>query len=106
MDIAGAVRQELRPPGTGFFAPTSNAPVQGILRGNELIIQCQNAFTLEMVNKPEILALVERKASAKLGRPVRVKAADRNQVGSKSKQMEQLLSFGRAHGDIVKIKED
>ena len=106
MDVAAAVRQELRPPVTGFFAPTPNAPVQGVLRGSELIIQCQNAFTLEMVNKPEILALVERKASAKLGRPVRVKAADRNDVGSKSKQMEQLLSFGRAHGDIVKIKED
>ena len=106
MDVAAAVRQELRPPVTGFFAPTPNAPVQGVLRGNELIIQCANAFTLEMVNKPEILALVERKASAKLGRPVRVKAADRNDVGLKSKQMEQLLSFGRAHGDIVKIKEN
>ena len=106
MDVAAAVRQELRPPVTGFFAPTPNAPVQGVLRGNELILQCQNAFTLEMVNKPEILALVERKASAKLGRPVRVKAADRNEMRSKSKQMEQLLSFGRAHGDIVKIKED
>ena len=91
---------------TGFFAPSPNAPVQGVLRGNELIIQCANAFTLEMVNKPEILALVERKASAKLDRPVRVKAVDKNNAGTKSKQMEQLLSFGRAHGDIVKIKED
>ena len=59
-----------------------------------------------MVNKPEIIALVERKASAKLGRPVRVKAADKNSTATKSKQMEQLLSFGRAHGDIVKIKEN
>ena len=106
MDVAASVRQELRPPMTGFFAPTPNAPVQGVLRGNELIIQCANAFTLEMVNKPEVIALVERKAAAKLGRPVRAKAVDRNQTGSKSKQMEQLLSFGRAHGDIVKIKEN
>ena len=106
MDVAAAVRQELRPPVTGFFAPTPNAPVQGLLRGNELILQCANPFTLEMVNKPEIIALVERKASAKLGRPVRVKAADKNSTATKSKQMEQLLSFGRAHGDIVKIKED
>ena len=106
MDVAAAVRQELRPPVTGFFAPTPNAPVQGVLRGNEVIIQCANAFTLEMVNKPEIIALVERKASAKLGRSVRARAVDRNNSGSKSKQMEQLLNFGRAHGDIVKIKED
>ena len=104
--ILAAVRQELRPPISGFFAPTPNAPVQGILRGNELYMQCANPFTLEMVNKPEIIALVERKASAKLGRPVRVKAVDKNSAVNKSKQMEQLLSFGRAHGDIVKIKED
>ena len=106
MDVAAAVRQELKPPITGFFAPSPNAPVQGILRGGEVIIQCANAFTLEMVNKPEIIALVERKASAKLGRPIRAKAVDRTNTVSKSKQMENLLSFGRAHGDIVKIKED
>ena len=106
MDVAAAVRQELRPPITGFFAPSPNAPVQGVLRGGELIVQCANAFTLEMVNKPEIIALVERKASAKLGRPIRAKAVDRTNTASKSKQMENLLSFGRAHGDIVKIKED
>ena len=106
MDVAAAVRQELRPPVSGFFAASANAPVQGILRGGEVVIQCANAFTLEMVNKPEIIALVERKASAKLGRPVRARAVDRLNTGSKSKQMEQLLSFGRAHGDIVKIKED
>ena len=105
MDVAAAVRQELRPPVSGFFASTPNAPVQGMLRGGEVVIQCANAFTLEMVNKPEIIALVERKASAKLGRTVRARAEDRSNTGSKSKQMEQLLSFGRAHGDIVKIKE-
>ncbi len=82
LDVAAAVRQELRPPVTGFFAPTPNAPVQGILRGNEVILQCANPFTLEMVNKPEIIALVERKASAKLGRPVRVRAADKNSSAS------------------------
>ena len=105
-DLAMAIRRELKPPVSGFFAPTPNAPVQGVLRGNEIIIQCANAFTLEMVNKPEIMVLVERKASAKLGRQVRAKAVDRTNTGAKSKQMEQLLSFGRAHGDIVKIKED
>ena len=106
MDVATAVRQELRPPVSGFFAPSPNAPVQGILRGGEVVIQCANAFTMEMVNKPEILALVARKAGAKLGRQVRVKVVDMSSAGPKSKQMEQLLSFGRAHGDRVKIKTD
>lgn len=106
MDVAAAVRQELRPPVSGFFAPTPNAPVQGMLRGNEVIIVCANAFTMEMVNKPEIMTLVERKATAKLGRPVRAKAVDRTNSVTKNRQMEHLLSFGRAHGDIVKIKED
>ena len=105
-DLAASVRKELKPPVSGFFAPTPNAPVQGVLRGGEVIIQCANAFTMEMVNTPEILALVSRKASARLGRQVRVKVTDMSDVGPKSKQMEQLLSFGRAHGDRVKIKMD
>ena len=58
------------------------------------------------VNKPEIIALVARKASAKLGTQIQVVAMDQTAAGSKSQQMEQLLSFGRAHSDIVRIKEN
>ena len=103
-EIASQVKKELKPPVSGFFASTPNAPIQGRLQGNHLILVCTNTFTMEIINKPEILELVSRKASAKLGRPIRATAADKTAVKEKSRQMEQLLDFGRAHSDIINIK--
>lgn len=103
-ELAAQARKELKPPVTGFFAPTPNAPVQGKLQGNKLVLLCSNNFTMEIINKPEVLDLLARKASAKLGRPIVAVAADRTAVKENGKQMEQLLNFGRAHSDIVNIK--
>ena len=104
-DLAAQIRKELRPPVSGFFTSVPNAPVKGIMQGAKLVLLCNNTFTLECVNKPEILTLVARKASAKLNMQVHVVAVDQTAANSKSEQMEQLLNFGRAHSDIVKIKE-
>ena len=104
-DLAGAIRKELKPPLVGFFASTPNAPVQGTLQGDCVILKCTNGFTLEMINKPLVLEMVARKASAQLGRPVTVKAVDRTQKPGTSRKMEQLLNFGKEHSDIIKIKE-
>ena len=105
MDLATSIRKELRPPASGFFAPTPSAPVQGILKGDQVVLQCANAFTKEMVDKPAILEMVARKASAQLGRAVTVKVVDRSGKLEDDGKMDRLLSFGRAHPDIVKIKE-
>ena len=104
-DIAAAVRKELKPPASGFFATTPNAPVQGVLKGQQLFLVCMNTFTMEVVNKPEVLSLVAQKASAKLGRQITIKVTDRTARAENSERMEQLLRFGRAHSDFVKIKE-
>lgn len=104
-DIAAAVRKELKPPASGFFASTPNAPVRGVLRGNQLILVCINKFTMDVINKPEILSLVAQKASAKLGSRISIKVTDSTVNNDKNEQMEQLLRFGRAHSDFVKIKE-
>lgn len=105
-DIAAAVRSELMPPVSGFFTSTQNAPVRGQLRGDTLVLICANKFTLEIINKPETMELVARKAAAKLDRPVRVTVTDQTASHAESKQLEQLLSFGRAHSNIVNIKEN
>ncbi|MBQ6840185.1 MAG: DNA polymerase III subunit gamma/tau [Oscillospiraceae bacterium] len=105
-DLASQIRKELKPPAFGFFAATADAPVQGVLQGDVLTLVCKNTFTQDMINKPDILEIVGRKASAKLGRPVRVKVADQSAPSGKREQMEQLLQFGRAHSDIIKIKEN
>ena len=104
-DLATAIRTELRPPLSGFFAPSPNAPVQGVLEGNTVVLQCNSKFIREMVDKPELLQLVARKAGAQLGKAVQVKAVDISAAPHSSEKMDSLLNFGRAHSDIVKIKE-
>ena len=104
-DLVCAVRQELRPPISGFFVTSPNAPVQGVLQGDRLMLQCDGSFIMEMVNKPEILQLVGRKASAILGRNVTAQAVDKSAAPQQSEKMDRLLAFGKAHPDVIKIKE-
>ena len=104
-DLVAALRQELRPPTSGFFAPSPNAPVQGDLHGDTVILACTNGFTMDMVNKPEILQLVARKAATILGRNVKVKVIDKTAAPTRSGKMESLLQFSKAHSDVIKIKE-
>jgi len=100
-EICTQVRKELKPPVSGFFAP--NGPIQGVLKGNTIVLLCANSFTKSVVDKPEVLELVARKVSAKLGHPVKAVASDK--TNAKSEQMEQLLRFGRAHSDVINIKD-
>lgn len=104
-DVASAVRSEMKTPAAGFFTASPESPVKGILHGDRLNLVCANSFTMDIINKPEILELVARKASAKLGRPILVAVTDQDKTASKSKQMEQLLNFGRSHSDRINIKE-
>ena len=102
LDVCAQMRSELKPPVSGFFGP--NGPIQGILKGNTFLLLCTNDFAKTVVDKPEILEMVSRKVTAKVGRPIRAVAADKN--NAKSQQMEQLLQFGRDHADIINIKND
>ena len=104
-DLVAELHKEMRPPLKGFFAPTPQSPVRGSLRGDRLVLLCANVFTLEMINKPEVISLVGRKATALLGRPITVKAVDQASKPEKSRAMEELLAFGREHSDILKIKQ-
>ena len=105
VDVASAVRKEANPVISGFFATTPNAPLRGILAGDTLSLACANKFIMDMVNKPDVLELVARKAAAKLGRQVRVVVIDQAGMNEKNAQIEQLLDFGRAHSDVINIKE-
>ena len=105
-DLCGAVRKELGPPISGFFATTPNAPVQGAVIGSQLELRCGNDFIAKMLDKPDILEVVSRKASAMLNRPIRAAVVDMTAKPAGNPRMEQLMNFGRAHSDIVKIKKN
>ncbi len=103
-DVAMSLKTELSPSLCGFFGSSNNAPVQGLVNGNTLILLCNNNFVLEIINKPDIIALIARKASAKLGRPLRIVLKDKTGSAHRSEQMDDLLDFGRNHCDVINIK--
>ena len=104
-DLVAALKPELTPILKGFFITTPNAPVRAQLMGNQLTLVCENNFVEDIVNKPDVLSLIALKASAKLGRTIRVVTSNQSATGKNNDNMQQLLNFGRAHSDIVKIKD-
>lgn len=104
-DLGASIRQELKGPMMGFFSFNSTSGVAGALQGDKLVLRCENTFVFDAINKPEILEIVSRKASARLGRNVKAEAVDVSAQPVKNDKMAQLLSFGKAHHDVIKIKE-
>ena len=105
VDLANSMRPELQPALRAFLDPTGKI-MNAIVRGDRVGLICADEFVTNMVDKPEVRELATRKASAMLGRPVTVKVVNRKAERSKSKQMEQLMAFGREHSDIIKIKNN
>ena len=105
VDLANSMRPELQPALRAFLDPSGKI-MNAIVRGDRVGLICADEFVTNMVDKPEIRELATRKASAMLGRPVTVKVVNRKAERSKSKQMEQLMAFGREHSDIIKIKNN
>ena len=105
-ELTAAARKELKPPAMGFFVATPNAPMQGFLVGNTLELRCGNRFIAETLNKPDILEVVSRKASAMLGRPIQASVVDLSAKPASNPRMEQLMNFGKAHPDVVKIRNN
>ena len=103
-DLLAAVRKELRPPASGFFAQNQNSPLKGVLRGSNLELRCAVSFVAQAIDRPDILEVVSRKASSMLQRPISVMVVDMTAKPAANPRMEQLMDFGRAHSDIVNIK--
>ncbi len=104
-DLVATLRQELKMPVAGFFTVGENAPVKGTLRGAKVVLRCANGFLLSMINQPETLAVVGRKASAILGRQVTAVATDESAGQEENPGMEQLIRFAKDHQDIITIEE-
>ena len=105
VDLASQMRMELPPAVRGFLDPTGKL-MNAVVRGDRVGLICANDYVMNMVDRPEVRDVAARKASAILGRPVNVKVVNREAERSKSKQMEQLMAFGREHSDIIKIKNN
>ena len=104
-ELLAAARKELKPPASGFFVPSANSPIKGAMKGSKLELRCINTFVAEAINRPDILEVVTRKASALMGKPIQVSVVDMTAKQENNPKMDRLLNFGRAHSDVIKIKE-
>ena len=104
-EVVAGVKQELKPPISGFLSASDNSPVKGAMRGGVLELRCTNAFTADMIGKPEVLEIVARKAAVQLGHPVKVITVDMSAKPDGNKRLDNLLQFGRQHGDIITMNE-
>jgi DNA polymerase-3 subunit gamma/tau len=105
-DLIAAIKPELKPTTRGFLTTGDNASVCFVLRNDQVVLRCNSDFVKREIDTPETLAMIGHKASALLGRNVTAKAEDINARPEASGKMERLMDFGRAHSDIVKIKEN
>ena len=104
-ELVAACRKELKPPASGFFVASPTAPMTGVLVGSKLELRCANTFIAQTVGRKDILEVVTRKASAMLGRPVQAVAVDMSAKPQGNPRMQQLMDFGKAHSDIVRIRK-
>ena len=103
-DIVAELHNELPGYYAGYFITTENAPIVGVMSGGQLEIRCRNKYAVDAVNKPDILQIIERKVSGKLGRKISVRVVD-GSAPAITPQLDQLIKFGREHSDIISIKE-
>ena len=102
-ELAASLREGLGVRERGFFAP--GGPVRPILAGDVLTLTAPSQFVLDIIKNPNVQALAAEKASAFLGRSVRVQFALAGQTNAAGKDpMDALISLGQAHGDIFTIK--
>ena len=105
--VAAQLRRELKPPVSGYFAPGSASSVQAVLRNGRLELLCDDfLYNYLMKMRPQLLSLIGAKVSDHLGRNIAVVAVDRSAKPAENPNLRKLMDFGKAHPDVVKIKQD
>ena len=98
------LRSVLKPPAAGMFVINQNAPVQGYLQGDVLILEVKEVASAGIIDKPNVLQAVAECASGLLGRPVRARVARAEERKRGSAGLDKVLNFAREHPDIIEIK--
>ena len=103
-DLVSRFAPELNPVLRGFFTVGPNAAVQGVLKPPILELQCTNDYVYDTLNRPELLALIGNKATAMVGQPIRAAAVNMTARPKTSGSFQNLVEFGKAHPEIIKLK--
>ncbi len=102
IEISQQIAKEVEPRWQGVV--TDKNSVNGYFRGPQLFLVCSNIFVKGIFDDPNVNALVARKASAHMGRPITVVVTDDASSVGRTGDMEQLLRFGQEFPNIVNFK--
>ena len=101
-EVCQQVAKEILPQWRNVLSDKS--AVNGYFRGPQLFLVCNNPFVKGIFDDPQINALVARKASAHMGRPITVVVTNDASAVGPTGDMEQLLRFGQEFPSIVNFK--
>ena len=104
-DFVSKLKAEVPNKAKGFFAV--EGPVRPLIEGDILSLVAETDFVKNVVDIPDVLEPAARIAAALLGRPIKVRCIKKGkQVQSNSDAFNDLLRFGQAHNDIIKIIQE
>lgn len=101
-EVCQQVAKEVQPRWQGVV--TDKNSVKGYFRGPQLFLVCSNVFVKGVFDDPAVNALVARKASAYMGRPITVVVTNDATAVGPTGDMKQILRFGQDFPDIVNFK--
>ncbi|MBQ3356707.1 MAG: DNA polymerase III subunit gamma/tau [Oscillospiraceae bacterium] len=98
------LRTALKAPAMGMFSVSDNAPLQGRLTKDELILTIMADFAENVINKPDVLQTITEVASAQAGHPVKVRLVRKGEEKKSNGSFDRFLSFGEEHPELIEFK--
>ena len=105
-DLVAAAKQSLPFSVGGYFTTSERSMLTPALHGDLLELEAANDFTKNAVDSDRTRAILTEKASAILGRPVRVRFTVQGKTRRGPDRLNDVASFGREHPDVFHIKEE
>ncbi len=103
-DLAERIRAQVPPPIGGFFNAREKCPVKAYIREDRVGLVCQTSAVAKILEQYDVVPIASAEASKLLGRPMRAVIVDKAKIKQESAGMQQLINFGKAHPDTIKIK--
>ena len=102
-DFSAKLKERIPNKVKGFIPGT----VQPVMEGSVLTLAAEGGFVKKMLDIPEVLEPAAEIASAMLGKPMRVRCAEKSKLSAQSGKdlMNDLVKFGQNHENIISIKE-
>ena len=96
---------ELPAPTRGMFTVGERQMIHPQLKQDVLLLAANNEWIKKQIDVPVIRSVLQEKASVLLRRQVTVRVASKQEIDGQIDRLNELLRFGKAHSNVITIKE-